>query len=199
MIDKAMIFVHVHGRRSHGGTLEKGINAITAACTMLDGIREWRLDEERTSNLGVFHGGGFEPGTVCDEVEIKCKARSVSYDKLMTYLRYFEDYCKKGIAKTNASMDFSYEIQHGNYCYSEKDPIVQLAMGALQDMGVKPVLSLTMEGCDGNIYKAHGIECISVGMGNRCAHALDESVCISDLERAGELAQRMIYAYSDRR
>ena len=35
-------------------------------------------------------------------------------------------------------------------------------------------------------------------MGNRCAHALDESVCISDLERAGELAQRMIYAYSDR-
>lgn len=96
-------------------------------------------------------------------------------------------------------MDFSYEIQHGNYCYSEKDPIVQLAMGALQDMGVKPVLSLTMEGCDGNIYKAHGIECISVGMGNRCAHALDESVCISDLERAGELAQRMIYAYSDRR
>ena len=49
-------------------------------------------------------------------------------------------------------------------------------MGALQDMGVKPVLSLTMEGCDGNIHKAHGIECISVGMGNRCAHALDESV-----------------------
>lgn len=196
---KAMITVHVHGLRSHGGTPEKGINAVTAACTMLDGIREGRLDEESTSNLGVIHGGGFEPGTVCDDVEIKCEARSVSHDKLMAYLKYFEDYCKQGIAKTNATMTFSYEIQHANYCYTEKDPIVQLAMGALKEMGVEPKLSLTMEGCDGNIYKAHGIECISVGMGNSHAHALDEAVTIADLERAGELAQRMIYAYSAQR
>ena len=196
---KAMIDVDVHGLRAHGGSPEKGVNAILAACTMLDGIREGRLDEESTSNLGVFHGGGSEPGTVCDHVQIKCEARSVSKEKLDDYLAYFEKYCRDRIAATKATMDFHVEIQHGNYCYDASDPVVQIAMEVLKDMGVEPKLSLTMEGCDGNIYKEHGIEVISLGMGNDAAHALNESVSVSDLERSGELVEGLVLAYSAHR
>ena len=56
-----------------------------------------------------------------------------------------------------------------------------------------------MEGCDGNIYKEHGIEVISLGMGNDAAHALNESVSVSDLERSGELVEGLVLAYSAHR
>lgn len=52
-----MIDVEVLGKRAHGGSPEKGINAIAATCQMLTGIREGRLDFESTSNIGVIHGG----------------------------------------------------------------------------------------------------------------------------------------------
>ena len=65
-------------------------------------------------------------------------------------------------------------------------------------MGIEPRLALTMEGCDGNIYSAHGIPCISLGMGNANAHSLDERVTVSELIRAGELAERLIMAYSEK-
>ena len=74
---KAMIDVEVLGKRAHGGSPEKGINAIAATCQMLTGIREGRLDFESTSNIGVIHGGPKEPGTVCDRVLVRCEARSV--------------------------------------------------------------------------------------------------------------------------
>lgn len=191
---KAMVTMKVHGLRAHGSRPELGINAITAACMMLDGLREGRLDEESTSNLGVIHGGDTTPGTVCDFVEIKCEARSFSKEKLDKYLQYMQDHCVERIKKTKARLDFEVEIQHKNCCYTEDDPIVQLAVGVLQSMNVAPKLSETMEGCDGNIYNAHGIPCISFGMGNTNAHALEESVRISDLVRAGELAAKLVLA-----
>lgn len=196
---KAMITLDVYGVRAHGGSPELGVNAILAACAMLDGIREGRLDEESTSNLGVFHGGGEEPGTVCDHVQIKCEARSIRREKLQSYLDYFEAHCRQRIQTTGAQMKFSAELQHENYCYTENDTIVRLATGVLSDMGIKPILSLTMEGCDGNIYKTHGIPCISLGMGNAFAHALQEKVTVSELRRSGELAERLVLAYSAQR
>lgn len=196
---KAMIDIEVIGKRAHGGSPEKGVNAILAACNMLAGIQEGRLDEESTSNLGVFHGGPKEPGTVCNHVEIRCEARSVQKEKLMSYLEYFEKYCRDHIASSEAELKFSYEIQHGNCCFTEEDEVVQIAVGELKAMEVEPVLSLTMEGCDGNIYCAHGIPCISVGMGNANAHALNEKVNIQQLIRAGELTERLIMAYTEKR
>ncbi len=196
---KAMIDIEVIGKRSHGGSPEKGINAIKAACSMLAGIREGRLDEESTSNLGVFHGGPKEPGTVCNYVQVRCEARSVQKQKLMDYLAYFEDYCKEHIKGSGAELKFRYEIQHGNYCYTEEDEIVRIAVGELKAMEIEPKLSLTMEGCDGNIYCAHGIPCISFGMGNANAHSLDEKANVQELIRSGELAERLILAYSARK
>lgn len=195
---KAMIDMEVVGKRAHGGSPEKGVNAIKAACNMLAGIREGRLDEESTSNLGVFHGGPKEPGTVCGSVKIRCEARSVDRQKLIGYLKYFEEYCREHIKGSGARLEFSYEIQHGNCCYTEDDEIVKLAMGELRAMGIEPTLGLTMEGCDGNVYNSNGVPCISFGMGNANAHSLDEKVKVDELIRSGELAERLILAYSRR-
>ena len=76
---------------------------------------------------------------------------------------------------------------------------MKLAAEELKQMGVEPQLSLTMEGCDGNIFCAHGIPCISVGMGNSNAHALNEKVIVEQLIRSGELTERLILSYSQKR
>ena len=196
---KAMIDVEVLGKRAHGGSPEKGINAIAATCQMLTGIREGRLDFESTSNIGVIHGGPKEPGTVCDRVLVRCEARSVQQEKLMNYLRYFENYCREHIKGTGAELRFQYEIQHGNVCFCEDDEVVKLAAEELKHMGVEPQLSLTMEGCDGYLFCAHGIPCISVGMGNSNAHALNEKVNVEQLIQSGELTERLILSYSQKR
>ena len=65
-------------------------------------------------------------------------------------------------------------------------------------MGIEPTLGLTMEGCDGNVYNSNGVPCISFGMGNANAHSLDEKVKADELIRSGELAERLILAYSRR-
>lgn len=193
---KAMIYIDVYGKASHGGSPEKGVNAIKAACNMLAGIREGRLDEESTSNLGVIHGGLTQPASVCSHVWMKCEARSMQEKKLMDYLNYFIDYCKTRIKDTGATLDIRYEIQHRNYCFSEKDRLVELAIEELKDMGIEPELTSIMEGCDGNIFAEANIPCVSFGMGNTAAHSLEETASVSELIHSGELAFRLMLAYS---
>lgn len=133
---KAMIDVEVLGKRAHGGSPEKGINAIAATCQMLTGNSRRKIGFESTSNIGVIHGGPKEPGTVCDRVLVRCEARSVQQEKLMNYLRYFENYCREHIKGTGAELRFQYEIQHGNVCFCEDDEVVKLAAEELKQMGV---------------------------------------------------------------
>ena len=193
---KAMMEIEVIGKSAHAGNApERGVNAIVAAANMLAGIRDGRLDEETTSNIGVFHGGLEEPGTVCDKVSIRIEARSHNYEKLMAHLDYLEEYCRGNIAKTKASCRIGYELQHQNYAYTEQDPVVALVMSCLTEMGVTPVPQKVMGGCDGNIFAAHGIACVSVGLGNENSHSLQERVHVPSLIKAGELAERLILAY----
>ena len=193
---KAMIYIDVYGKAAHGGSPEEGINAIKATCNMLAGIREGRLDEESTSNLGVIHGGLTQPASVCDHVWMKCEARSMQENKLFDYLRYFIDYCKNNIKDTGATLDIRYEIQHKNYCFSENDTLVKLAVNELKNMGIIPKLTSIMEGCDGNIFASANIPCVSFGMGNTAAHSLEETANVNELIKSGELAFRLINAYS---
>lgn len=193
---KAMIYIDVYGKAAHGGSPEKGVNAIKAACNMLAGIREGRLDEESTSNLGVIHGGLTQPASVCSHVWMKCEARSMQEKKLMDYLNYFIDYCKTRIKDTGATLDIRYEIQHRNYSFSDKDRLVELAVGELKDMGIEPELTSIMEGCDGNIFAEANIPCVSFGMGNTAAHSLEETASVNELIQSGELAFRLMLAYS---
>lgn len=194
---KAMTTIEVFGRSAHAGNApENGINAITAAAAMLDGIRDGRIDEETTSNIGVIHGGLEEPGTVCDYVRMRCESRSQNEQKLTDYLSYLRQYCEERIAGTKATCKITTELQHRNYAYGEDDELVRIAMECLRDMGQEPKLEAVMGGCDGNIFANNGVPCISLGMGNENSHSLRERVHVQSLIQSGELVERLILKFA---
>jgi len=95
----------VFGKASHAGNApEKGINAIIAASQILANIKDGRLDAESTANFATFKAGEEASNIVCDHALVTGEARSLSHDKLESYLEYFKEYCPKAVKGTGAKV-----------------------------------------------------------------------------------------------
>lgn len=79
---QAKINVKVYGKSAHAGiNPEDGISAIQVASKAISKMPLGRIDAETTANIGSF-AGGQQTNIVCDYVQIKAEARSLSMEKL---------------------------------------------------------------------------------------------------------------------
>lgn len=195
---KSMATIEVFGKAAHAGEApEKGINAIMAAATMIEGLREGRLDEESTSNIGVIHGGQVEPNTVCEHVLMRCESRSHNYEKLISYLDYMRSHFEKNIAKTKATFKMEYYIQHEGYRISEDTEVFIMLKEALEKVGIQLVVGKTNIGTDGNIFNANGIMCIPIAVSMYNIHSTSEKANVEELILAGRMVEQIILQYGE--
>lgn len=188
----ASVEVTVIGKAAHGGVApEKGINALQVAAHALTKLRQGRLDEETTCNLGVARGGE-ATNIVMERFTVEGDTRSINMAKLDEQIRHIEEVFTQTAAEWGARVELNIEKKYGAVNLTEADSIVQRSTAAFRAAGIEPVLRATGGGSDANMLNMRGMLSMNHGCGYTNAHGLDEKQSIADLEKLVQFVVELV-------
>lgn len=186
------ILVEITGRASHAGMApEKGVSAILAASNAISKMKLGRIDSETTANVGVIEGGKAR-NIVPDKVMIKAEARSRDESKLAAQVEHMKSTFEEEASKIGAEAVVKLEKEYTAFRYNTDDDIVKLASKASLKTGIEPVYVDGGGGSDANVFNAHGIPVLNIGVGYDGAHSSSENVTVSDMAKCAEFVEALI-------
>ena len=182
----------IHGKAAHAGSNpEEGINAIQVAGFVLSRMKLGRIDEETTTNIGIISGGK-ATNIIPDEVILEGEVRSRKEEKLEKYTEQLkkiaEDTAQEFKAKAEVKINREY------YCYnlSTDDQVVKIAMKAVKDMGLEPLLHPTGGGSDANVFNKKSFPAVDLAIGMEKVHTLEEYILVKNLKNTAEYVLSII-------
>lgn len=180
--------MEVKGKPAHAGfEPEKGIHAIALMCQVIAKIKQGRLDEETTLNIGTISGG-----TMSNIVPERCvchgEIRSYSHEKALQALENV-----KGILQEHVK-DFSFDSQIHIEAYSigKEEPVVGRFVRACEKLGLSGQLTETFGGSDNNVFAKHGIRGLVLSCGMYQVHSVEEYTTMEDLVMGAKLVRELI-------
>lgn len=186
------IKVKVRGKTAHAGIEpEKGINAIVLAGKALAQVKQGRMDEETTANVGVIKGGQ-ATNIVPDLVEITCEARSHSMEKLARLTAEIKETYEAVVKDNGGRAEVEVVEDFVAYRLAEDSAAAALAAKAATSIGLTPQLEATGGGSDANVFNHYGIPTAVLGMGMNKVHTTEEFIKEEDLYKGAELAVAII-------
>lgn len=186
------IKVKVRGKTAHAGIEpEKGINAIVLAGKALAQVKQGRMDEETTANVGVIKGGR-ATNIVPDLVEITCEARSHSMEKLARLTAEIKETYEAVVKDNGGRAEIEVVEDFAAYRLAEDSAAAALAAKAATSIGLTPQLEATGGGSDANVFNHYGIPTAVLGMGMNKVHTTEEFIKEEDLYKGAELAVAII-------
>jgi len=196
---KMSIDVTLTGKAAHAGMEpEKGISAIRAASHAVVMLREGRIDEETTVNVGTIRGGEIRNG-VPDKARLELECRSLSHDRCLGQCelvkQVFETAARAAGVKSDIVMDLSYKASR---LAADSRP-VRVAEQAMRSVGLTPKIRVIGGGTDASVYNARGIETVVLGAGMHDEHTQDEHIAVKDMETAVRTITEILVLLADSR
>lgn len=186
------ISVKIKGRSAHAGQCpEQGINAIQVASRAVAKMNIGRIDEDTTANIGTIKGGK-ATNIVPDEVVIYGEARSKSPEKLEEQTRHMCEILKQEADAAGAAVTINVEKEYDLINLDHNHQVVQYAVTAAHNLGLKPVFKHTGGGSDANIFNGKGIACANLGIAMNQVHTTEENIKIDDLCKVAELVVEIV-------
>jgi tripeptide aminopeptidase len=178
------IDIEITGRAAHTGLdPEKGISAIKAASYAISMLKEGRVDEESTVNVGTIEGGENRNG-VPEKVHIKAECRSLIHEKCVSHANLIKEIFITSAKSIGASAKVNLNLAYKAISISEDAEVVQIAKRAIESVGLTPRLQVLTCGTDASIYNAKGIQTVAIAFGGKGAHSREENIAIADMEKA---------------
>ncbi len=182
-----LIEATILGRAAHAGVEpEKGVSAITVAAEAIAAMPLGRIDEETTANIGTIHGG-MARNIVAPECKIVGEARSRKVSKLDRQTKAMVRALERAAKQHHTKVDIHVTRAYNSFKFTQRDPIVRLVSAAFERIGCTPTLGVTGGGSDANVFNAHGIACVPLGVGYEKIHTTDEFMPISELVKITQL------------
>lgn len=186
------------GKPAHAGVEpEKGISAIVMAAKAIAASPWGRLDEETTANVGVIKGGE-AMNIVAPECRLIGEVRSHDPQKVEDFLRRWRKACQKVAGEMGGMVKVKTKVTFHPIRLSPDEPIVKVAVEALQEMGMTPKLVRIGGGTDGNVFTAHGIPCLVLPTGGEHIHSNRERLNLKNFYLCGELLVRLLIKLAGR-
>lgn len=180
------------GKASHAGFApEEGINAIAAAAAAITRIRQGRVGEETTVNIGKIEGGkatNIVPALVRMEGEI----RSYVHEAALAQMEQIRRICEETAAGFSAVVRVDSRLHMLAYRVGEKEPVVQRFRRVCEMLGVECSLTRTLGGSDNNCFIQHGIRGVVLSCGMNQVHSTEEFSSVSELERCASIVVGLI-------
>lgn len=166
--------ITIHGRAAHAGMApEAGISAITVAARAIARLRQGRVDEETTANIGTIHGGK-ATNIVPELVELEGEARSRDPRKLDTQVEHMRACFEEEATLAGASAIVQVTDVYPAFNLSEQSLAVQWARQGLSPLSIPAIVTATGGGSDANFLNQHGIETVVLSAGYHNPHSTDE-------------------------
>ncbi len=204
--------VEIHGRASHAGVApERGISSTMILALALAQVRKggWfgkvvKGKRVGTSNVGPVSGGPITGGmsrpagdatnVVTDYVYVEGESRSQDLAFIKEITAAYKDAFTEA-AKTVTNSDgkagkvkFTSALGYYPFEIKEKEAVVQRAIAAVADIGLKPDVRLASGGLDANWLVRHGVPTVTFGSGQNEVHTVDEWIDIPRFQDACRLA-----------
>lgn len=187
-----MFKVNIEGKASHAGIEpEKGINAIEVAAKAISRIKQGRIEEETTLNIGKISGGeatNVVPELVIIEGEIRSFDSSKADSLILTVKNIFENEAKSFGAKIY--FDFSWDFKP--YQIKPEWDVYKRIVDAISKAGLKPEEKISFGGSDANSLNEKGIPTINIGIGAKNPHSNNEYILIEHLVQASKIAYHLM-------
>lgn len=186
------IVATIKGKAAHAGQCpEEGINAIQVAAQAIAQMNLGRIDEETTANIGIIKGGK-ATNIVPDSTYIAGEARSLDPNKLQAQTDHMVNVLRHHANRAGAELIIEVEEEYQVINLEEDHPVVQYAVTAAKELGLKPALGSTGGGSDANIFNGRGLACANLGIGMNKVHTVEENIKISDLTKIAELVVEIV-------
>ena len=186
------IFAEFHGRAAHAGlSPEKGISAIQVASRSIDRMKLLRIDEETTANVGTISGGA-ATNIVADYVSVELEARSLNMEKLNKQTDHMVDTIEEASKDYNSKVDIRVENIYPVFTVAEDEAILEVIKKAMEKTNLKYHPTSTGGGSDTNIFNGKGIKTVTLGIGMKNAHSVDEYIAVDDIIKSAELVVGII-------
>lgn len=185
----------IHGKSAHAGNEpEKGINAIKAASALIMQLPDNRQSPYTTTNISTIHAGTNSTNVVCDYAEILAEARSTNDKEFEEVLQKFAAPVKEIEEKYGVTIEYNENVMYYTFKIEPEEEVVQIAMKAMNKLGIEPVLNAGGGGMDGNHFNRHGIKAIGIAPGYFKNHTPNEHIFIEDLITCGKLAAEIAWS-----
>ena len=172
----------IYGKAAHAGANpEEGINAIQVAGFALSRMKLGRIDEETTANIGVISGGK-ATNIVPDKVTLKGEVRSRDGGKLEKCTEQIKKIIEDTAQEFKAKAEVNVNEEYHCYNLSSDDQVVEIAMKAVKDMGLQPLLCPSGGGSDANIFNKKGFPSVVLAVGMEKVHTVDEYILVKNLK-----------------
>lgn len=186
------IKVIIRGKTAHAGVApEEGINAIVVAGKAMAELRQGRIDDETTANVGIIKGGQ-ATNIVPDYVEIACEARSRNKAKLAAQTKHMVETFERVAAANGAKAEITVKTAYDPYVLTADMPVAALARQAAESIGLTPVFEATGGGSDANFFNAFGVPSAVLATGMSKVHTTAEFIKEADLYKTAELVVAII-------
>lgn len=189
--------VEIKGKASHAGFApEKGINAIALMAEGISKVRQGRLEDETTLNIGLIHGGSMT-NIVSENCACEGEIRGYHHERVMELLEETKQIFEHVIEISKepdkkAELLFSHEINIKAYAVDKNSGVVQRFCRACEKIGVEPELTETFGGSDNNVIVNQGIDGVVLSCGMNNAHSVHEYIEMEDLVKGAALVKELI-------
>jgi tripeptide aminopeptidase len=182
------------GLAAHAGIRpEAGRSAVLAAARAVATMRLGRLDEETTTNVGIFEGG-----TAANVVPGSCRivGEARSLDPVKAERAVTEMVDRLGDAANTpdceCDLDVTVERLFDGYRIGRGARPIRVAEAALRDCGYDPRPISSGGGADANVFLAGGFPCVNLANGTERNHQPDERVSVAALEGMLDVALALV-------
>lgn len=184
--------ITVTGKASHSGiNPEKGVNAIAALSSVITRIKQGRLDKTTTMNIGLISGGR-ALNIVSDQAKAEGEIRAFTLDRVKKLLNGVKDITRKECEKSGARCRVTGFLEFKGFRIGKNDPFLLETVEILERIGVRVSLKDSNGGSDANIFNAHGIRTINLGVGMERAHTTKEFIRVKNLLHAAQFVLYLI-------
>lgn len=193
----------ITGKEAHAGVEpEKGINAIRVAAEAIAAMPLGRIDHETTCNVGIISGGS-ATNIVPNRVELKGEARSHNPRKLEQVTADIRHAAESAVQRHNydfgaAALEWESKQEYAAFRVGDGEAVVQLALDALNDLGIKAEVTVGGGGSDANIINASGLPMIICGTGMNKVHTVAEDIEAEELKRGAAFIAALIRRHAQR-
>lgn len=185
------IDIDITGKASHAGLdPEKGISAIRVGSTAIALLKEGWIDKGTTVNIGTFEGGTIRNG-VPEKAIIRAECRSLNHDTCLQQSDLIKNLFSTVACLMGAKVKTRLELMYRATSIDEDLAIVSITKSAISKSGLYPKTMKICGGTEASIYNEHGIPTVDIGTGGKNLHSVDESIAVSDMEKAVQIIRNI--------
>ncbi|MCI8798358.1 MAG: M20/M25/M40 family metallo-hydrolase [Lachnospiraceae bacterium] len=177
----------MEGKAAHAGFCpEEGVNAIAAASRVIASLRQGRIDEETTANIGMISGGrGIN--IVSPECVVRGEVRSLKHEKAVEFLREYREAFEKAAEESGGRLYWEESVDIRAYETGLDSQTVTAYRKAAEKAGIEARMVKTFGGSDENVYFQYGIEGIVMATSMNCVHSCREYTNIHEIVSVTEI------------